>query len=133
MAVKINGVNHFAISVADMEETLQWYGDIFGFTVIDRSVIPGPNIKVAHMQGVGFILEIFEAPQAAPLPEDRRIPNRDLLTHGNKRMSFGVPDGPAARAQLEALGVEVAMGRMEVAAYSGRPWHTSRRHPPTRL
>ncbi len=109
MAVKINGVNHFAISVADMEETLQWYGDIFGFTVIDRSVIPGPNIKVAHMQGVGFILEIFEAPGAAPLPEDRRIPNRDLLTHGNKHMSFGVPDGPAAKAQLEDLGVEVAM------------------------
>ncbi len=26
-----------------------------------------------------------------------------------------------------------AQGRMEVAAYSGRPWHTSRRNPPTRL
>ncbi len=109
MAVKINGANHFAISVADLEETLQWYGDIFGFTIIDRSIIPGPGIKVAHMQGVGFILEVFEAPGAAPLPEDRRIPNRDLLTHGNKHMSFGVPDGRKAKQELEDLGVEIAM------------------------
>lgn len=109
MAVKINGINHFAISVADLEETLKWYSDIFGFTVIDRSEIPGTGIKVSHMQGIGFILEIFEAPDASPLPEDRRIPNRDLLTHGNKHMSFGVPNGPKAKEELEALGVEIAM------------------------
>ena len=109
MAIKINGVNHFAISVPDLEETIRWYSDIFGFTVIDRSIIPGPGIKVSHMQGVGFILEIFEAPGAASLPEDRHIPNRDLMTHGNKHMSFGVPDGPKAKKELEDLGVEIAM------------------------
>ncbi len=109
MAVKINGVNHFAISVADLEETIQWYSNIFGFTVIDRSEIPGASIKVSHMQGTGMILEIFEAAESAPLPEDRRIPNRDLLTQGNKHISFGVPDGPKAKAELEALGVEIAM------------------------
>ena len=43
------------------------------------------------------------------LPEDRRVPNRDLLTHGNKHMSFGVPDGKKAKAELEAMGVEIAM------------------------
>ena len=31
------------------------------------------------------------------------------MTQGNKHMSFGVPDGRAAKAQLEALGVEIAM------------------------
>ena len=109
MAVKINGVNHFAISVANLEETIQWYSEVFGFSVIDRSEIPRTGIKVSHMQGAGFILEIFEAPDAAPLPDDRRVPNRDLMTHGNKHISFGVPDGPGAKAELEALGVEVAM------------------------
>ena len=109
MSVQINGINHFAISVPDLEETIRWYSDIFGFTVIDRSEIPGAGIRVSHMQGAGFILEIFEAPGAAPLPEDRRIPNRDLMTHGNKHMSFGVPDGPRAKKELEDLGVEIAM------------------------
>ena len=41
MAVKINGINHFAISVADLEETIQWYSNIFGFYVVNRSEIPG--------------------------------------------------------------------------------------------
>lgn len=109
MAIKINGVNHFAISVADLEETIRWYSDVFGFTVIDRSEIPGVGIKVSHMQGVDMILEIFEAPGAAPLPEDRKVPNRDLMTHGNKHISFGVPDGRKAKEELEAMGVEVAM------------------------
>ena len=49
MAVFINGMNHFVISVANLEETIQWYFDIFGFTVIDRSEIPGANTKVSHM------------------------------------------------------------------------------------
>ena len=109
MAVKINGINHFAISVADLEETIKWYSDIFGFTVVNRSEIPGAGIRVAHMQGTGFLLEVFEAPGSAPLPEDRKVPNRDLMTQGNKHMSFGVPDGRKAKEELEALGVEVAM------------------------
>lgn len=109
MAVKINGINHFAISVANLEETVQWYSDIFGFYVVNRSEIPGADIRVAHLQGTGFLLEVFEAQGAAALPEDRKVPNRDLMTQGNKHMSFGVPDARAAKAQLEALGVEVAM------------------------
>ena len=109
MAVKINGINHCAISVADIEETIQWYSDVFGFTVVNRSKIPGAGIKVAHLQGVGFLLEVFEAPGANPLPEDRRVPNRDLMTHGNKHMSFGVPDGRKVKEELEAMGVEIAM------------------------
>ncbi len=109
MALKINGVNHFAISVPDLEETLAWYERVFGFTVYDRSEIPGAGIKVAHMRGKGFILEVFAPEGANPLPEDRKVPNQDLMTNGNKHISFGVPDGHAAKAQLEAMGVEVAM------------------------
>ncbi len=107
MPVTINGVNHFAISVAHLEETLDWYHRIFGFTVIHRSQIPGIDIQAAHMQGPGFLLEVFEARGAKPLPEERKLPNSDLMVHGNKHISFGVPDGPAAKAELEALGVEV--------------------------
>ncbi len=109
MAIKLNGVNHFAISVPDLEETAAWYEKVFDFKVFDRSEIPGAGIKVAHMLGKGFLLEIFEAQGANALPEDRKIPNRDLMTHGNKHISFGVPDGPAAKRQLESLGVEIVM------------------------
>lgn len=108
MAIKINGVNHVAISVADFEESIAWYEKVFGFTVIDRSEIPGTGIKVSHMQGEGFLLEIFCAPDAHPLPPSRRIPNEDLMTHGNKHFSFGVPDAHKAKEEMEAMGVDIA-------------------------
>ena len=108
MAIQINGINHVAISVADLEESIAWYEKVFGFTVIDRSEIPGTGIKVSHMQGAGFLLEIFAAPNANPLPEDRRIPNKDLLTMGNKHFSFGVKDAHKAKEEMEAMGVDIA-------------------------
>lgn len=107
--VKINGVNHFAISVPDMDETLKWYSRVFGFEVFDRSEIPGTGIRVAHMAGHGLILEVFNPPGGSTLPESRTIPNEDLLTNGNKHISFGVPDGNAAKRELEAEGVEIVM------------------------
>jgi catechol 2,3-dioxygenase-like lactoylglutathione lyase family enzyme len=109
MAIEIVGLNHCAISVPDLEETIKWYEEKFGLTVISRSKIPGINVKVAHMQGVGFVLEIFEAEGAAPLPEDRRYPNRDLKTPGHKHFSVGVKDAKKAAKELEKMGVEIAM------------------------
>ena len=109
MAIEIVELNHCAISVPNLEESIAWYEEKFGFTIIDRSELPNLNINVAHMQGVGFILEIFEAKGAAPLPEDRRHPNRDLMTHGHKHFSIGVRDARKASKELEGMGVEIAM------------------------
>ncbi len=107
--IKINGVNHFAISVGDLEESIDWYRKIFGFEVFDTSSIPQTGIKVAHMVGNGLILEIFCPPGGCNLPKERTIPNEDLLTNGNKHISFGVPDGTKALEQLKAEGVEIVM------------------------
>ena len=104
MPIKINGVNHFAISVADLEESLAWYERVFGFRVLDRSEIPGTGVRVSHMQAPGFLLEVFCAPGSNPLPEDRKIPNRDFLTQGNKHISFGVPDAHALLRSLSSWG-----------------------------
>lgn len=106
--IEINGVNHFAISVADLEESIAWYGRVFGFPVLDRSEIPGTGVRVAHLQGKGFLMEIFCPSNGNPLPQDRRVPNCDLMTHGNKHISFGVPDGHKAKTDMEAMGVDIA-------------------------
>ena len=108
MAIKINGVNHFGISVRDMDESVAWYERVFGFVVLDRSVIPATSVRVCHMQAPGFLLELFCPDDPFPLPEDRRDPNRDMLTLGNKHISFGVPDAHILLDEFKRLGVNVA-------------------------
>ena len=107
MSILINGVNHFAISVVNMEESVAWYERVFGFTVLDSGVIPATGAKVCHMQAPGFVLEIFCPDEPRPLPEDRKDPNRDMLTAGNKHISFGVPDAHTLVGEFEKLGVNV--------------------------
>ena len=53
-------------------------------------------------------LDAAVVPGAAPLPADRRVPNLDLRTHGNKHMCFEVPDVPAAVAALREAGADIA-------------------------
>lgn len=109
MAIKINGVNHYAISVGDLEESIAWYQRVFGFEVLDRSEIPGTGVKVSHMQAPGFLLELFCAPDSAPLAQERMVPNLDFLTQGNKHISFGVPDAHCLLEEFRAMGVNIAL------------------------
>lgn len=108
MSIRINGVNHFAISVADLDKSIAWYEKVFGFTVKSRSVIPATGAQVCHMQAPGFLLEMFRPPDSAPLPEHRRSPNTDMLTQGNLHISFGVPDARILLDEFKALGVNIA-------------------------
>ena len=109
MAVRINGINHVAISVADLEESIAWYERVFGFTVTDRSEIPGTGLQVCHMDAQGhFQMEIFCAPGSDPLDPRRTVPNQDLTIQGNKHASFGVPDAHALLDEFRRLGVHIA-------------------------
>ena len=115
--IDICSVNHFAISVPDLEETITWYKRVFGFEVFDRSEIPGTGIKVCHMAGNGLILEIFQPPGGPNLPEERKIPNQDLMTNGNKHISFGVKNGKKAKEQMIADGVEIVFEALVDGTY----------------
>ena len=107
--IAINGINHYAISVADFEESIAWYERVFGFTVIDRSEIPGTGVRVSHMQGVGFILEIFcPSDKGIKLPDYRKNPNEDFMHNGNLHASFGVKDAHKAKEEFEKMGVDIA-------------------------
>ena len=100
--------HHFGISVPDLDAAVDWYGRMLGFTLEKRLHIPPIPADVAFVKRGAFRIEIFQVEGAAPLPEDRRVPNRDLKTHGNKHMCFEVPDVPAAVARLRALGADIA-------------------------
>ncbi len=100
--------HHFGISVPDLEAALAWYGRMLGFALEERIYIDKIPAHIAFIQRDSFRIEIFQVDGAAPLPADRRVPNLDLKTHGNKHMCFEVPDVPAAVAALRAAGADIA-------------------------
>jgi len=100
--------HHFGISVPDLDAALAWYATMLGFGLERRLHIPPIPAHVAFVRRGDFRIEIFQVEGAAPLPEDRRVPDRDLKTHGNKHLCFELPDVPAAVARLRALGADIA-------------------------
>lgn len=109
MLIDVNGINHVAISVPSIEDTVKWYGEVFGFEVIKHSSLPGGRIRACHMQGKGFQLEIFQCEEAIPLPEYRLYPHSDFGVHGQKHFCMGVKDGKAAKKKLEEVGIEIVL------------------------
>jgi methylmalonyl-CoA/ethylmalonyl-CoA epimerase len=99
--------DHAGISVADLEASIAWYGEMLGFTV-DRVVdVPGDAGRVALVRNGDFILELFCIPGAAALPEERRHPATDLRTHGIKHVAYAVPDLRALMDELKAKDVDL--------------------------
>jgi len=109
MSIEVTGIHHCCISVPAIQEAVDWYHRVCGFTVQKYSEIPDTGIQVCHMQGPGFLLEIMESPGAAALPFDRRHPHSDARTHGHKHFSLAVNDGRRTKSALEAMGVDIVL------------------------
>lgn len=100
--------HHLGISVPDLEAAIAWYERMLGFVLERRLFIEKIPAHIGFLRRDHFRLEIFEVKGAASLPDDRRIPNLDLRTHGNKHLCFEVPDVPAAVASLRKHGADIA-------------------------
>lgn len=106
--------HHIGISVANLDESIAWYGRMLGFEVVRRNARENESQTViALLRRDDCYLELFEIPGAAPLPEYRRDPSADLRVHGIKHFAFQVDDARAAAETLRARGAEIAMGPVE--------------------
>ena len=110
--------DHVGLSVADLEESIAWYRDKLGFELMRIVEIPDAEEagKVALVRNGDFIIELFCLPKAAPLPEERRIPTRDILTHGVKHIAYAVADLDILMDDLKAKDVDVAW---DIAVHDG--------------
>lgn len=101
--------HHGGVSVADLEASVRWYGDMLGFEVECRFEIPSVPAKVAQLKRGDLRMELFEVPGAKPLPDDRRHTDRDLHTCGHKHIAFAVRRVAETVAELKARGADIAM------------------------
>jgi methylmalonyl-CoA/ethylmalonyl-CoA epimerase len=99
-------LHHGAVSVPDLEASIQWYARVLKLHVERRFDLAAIQAHGAMLCGAGVRIELFEVPQAHPLPEERRFPDRDLTTHGNKHVALSAPDFPHLLGWLKECGVE---------------------------
>jgi methylmalonyl-CoA/ethylmalonyl-CoA epimerase len=99
--------HHMAVSVPDMEQALQWYSDALGFELEFSFPIPHINARAALVRRGPLRIEIFEVQNANSLPPDRRIPDEDPKTHGNKHAAFAIRSVAETLQGLKARGVDI--------------------------
>lgn len=105
-------IDHVGISVANLEESVDWYVEMLGFELMNPiNSNPDSVQNIARVRKGEFIIELFQIEGAAPLPEYRRDPSADLRVHGLAHFAFQVEDAAAAKAELEAKGVEIVFDR----------------------
>lgn len=100
---------HLGVSVPDLDAAVEWYREMLGFELLSDRYFDQLPARIVFMRHADFRLELFEVEGAAPLPKERRTPNLDIRTHGNKHIAYGVRDLKAFMATLKAKGVDVAM------------------------
>lgn len=100
--------HHGGVSVPSLDEAIDWYGRVLGFEVEKKFYIEAAKSHTAMVRKGPLRFEIFEVEGAAPLPEDRRFPPRDLKTHGNKHVAFRVEDLEAFLTEMEEKQADIA-------------------------
>jgi methylmalonyl-CoA/ethylmalonyl-CoA epimerase len=107
--------HHIGISVANLDESIDWYKEMLGFEEVMR-MDRGETIedmKIGHVRRGNCYIELFQVAGAKPLPEYRRDPNADLAVHGLAHFGLQVDSVKAALEELKAKGVEIAMGPID--------------------
>ena len=99
--------HHGGVSVPNLDESIAWYRDVLGFEVAERIKIPTIPAEIAMMRNGPLHMELFQVHGAKTLPVERREPDSDLHTHGNKHVSFAVGNVQEFAAELRRRGADI--------------------------
>lgn len=102
-------LGHVAISVENIEDTLDWYHDVFGFNRLTEKVLAHSNTKVAYIGNGDFIIELIQSPSPQAIPPERRHPDTDNAVLGVKHFCVLVDDSENFVARLKEKGVPVVL------------------------
>jgi catechol 2,3-dioxygenase-like lactoylglutathione lyase family enzyme len=99
--------HHGGVSVPDLDAAIAWWRDVLGFELEKRFPIAAIPAEVAMLRNGPLHIELFQVPGAKPLPSERRMPDTDVHTHGNKHVSFAINDVREFAAELERRGADI--------------------------
>lgn len=101
-------IAHVALTVSDLERSVRFYRDNFGFTRQETIRVEAEDLTICLLQAGGVVLELFAYGSSEPLPDYRRTPATDLRTIGTKHLALATADIATVYARLAANGVTLA-------------------------
>lgn len=99
--------HHVGVSVPDIEASIAWYDKVLGFKPVRRVRIEAIPAQIAILKHGALHVELFQPDNGQPLPPERREPDSDARTHGNKHISFAVDDVPLFAEELQRRGADI--------------------------
>lgn len=99
--------HHGGVSVPDLDAAIAWWRTVLGFEVEARFPIPAIPADVAMLVNGPLHIELFQVAGAKPLPAERRQPDTDVYTHGNKHVSFAVESVRDFAEELKRRGADI--------------------------
>ena len=101
-------MDHVAITVSDLNRSIEWYRAMFGFEEKVRFHKEDARLHGAMLRLGDYGLELFQPYEAEPLPESAHSFHGNLQTLGVKHFALVVPDLDSAYADLRAKGGELS-------------------------
>ncbi len=110
--------HHTAFTVKNMDDSINWYQDKFGFNVVHRYNKHGMEIAILELDMVR--LELFcYGETTKPLPDYRKDLMEDLHVIGTKHISIQVDNIDVIVGELKEKGVKFVMD-IDTAGFGGR-------------
>jgi len=98
--------HHIAISVADVEATTKWYGEVLGCEVTGTWEPDFVPAKVRFLTVNGFTFEVVELEGSRPSSRQGGDPPTMASVHGPIHMAFTVDSCDESYNELKRRGVE---------------------------
>ncbi len=107
-AISFDRLDHVAAGVRDLDLTIAWWSDHFGFKREIGFEIPETGARGAFVRRGDIRIEFFQYPDPLPHSTERRDFAAALREGGFHHIALQVDDVEATLAELERRGVEVA-------------------------
>jgi methylmalonyl-CoA/ethylmalonyl-CoA epimerase len=89
--ILIKAIHHYALSVRSLDETIQWYGEMFGFFLERRFGFPQPKTEIAHIiSPAGIRIELLYTQDSAPSPDAGKDAFGAIANQGSKHIGMQV-------------------------------------------
>lgn len=95
-------LHHIALSVADLERAIEWYGDALGLRPTVRAALPGFRLAMLEAPD-GMRIEVFEA-DGATRTTDSSTPTTVMRHHGYTHLALDVDELAPVHDRLVSIG-----------------------------